>query len=141
MGNRDAEFRKARERAASEGRIQRAIADGNPQVFPRDRFGVPIQIGTNVLFRPSFDFVYEVKDVRPVLDPNIPPGHVQVVLVSATTLTLPAGQPLMSMVCIGNAAPPPEEKPAEETTSAQGDGDHGPAEPAVPSGLILTDVQ
>lgn len=132
--SRDAEFRKARERAHADASVGRAIVEGNPAVFPKDRFGVPIAPNTNVLFRPSYDFVYQVTDVAPVIDPRVPPGQVRLTLQSVTTITVPAGMPLMNMLVIGVAE---ESKPSGESDEAS-----KPApEPEPPAGprLILTD--
>lgn len=132
-----AKFRKARERAAADGQVARMLGDGNPMAFPHDRFQKPMRPGSMILFRPTFDFVYEVVSVDPVIDPTVPAGHIRMTLLSQTTLTVPVGQAIMSAVLLESPKP-----------SAQGDGDPGEAEPpAEPEptpepGLVqLTDVQ
>lgn len=131
--SRENEFRKQRERAHADATIGRAIVEGNPSVFPKDRFGIPVAPGTNVLFRPSYDFVYRVLEATPVIDPRVPPGQVRLTLQSVTTITVPAGMPLMNMLVIGVAG---EETKPEETNAPAPEPE--PEPPAGPR-LILTD--
>jgi hypothetical protein len=115
--SREAEFKKQRERAHADASIGRAIVEGNPAVFPKDRFGAPVAPGANVLFRPSYDFVYQVVEATPVIDPRVPPGQVRLTLQSTTSITVPAGMPLMNMLVIGVAgesSSPDEQKPEPE---------------------------
>lgn len=138
MSSREELFRQRRERARLEARVGQAIQSGDPRVFPSDRFGAPVTPGSHILFRPTYDFVYEVLDVKPVLDPNAPPGMINLVLASETTITIPAGTPLMNMVRLLAG---PEASTSEPVPSAQGDGDPGHEEepPAGPR-LVLTDT-
>lgn len=136
MGSREQEFHKRRQRAMAEAATQRAIQAGDTRVFPVDRFGAPVTPGSKIIYRPEFDFVYDVLEIRPVLDPKAPPGWISVTMVTETTLTIPAGMVQMNMVRIGTTesaddsklsdAPPPPDPPAEPPP--------GPR-------LVLTDVQ
>lgn len=136
--SKETEFRKARERAHADAAVGRAIVEGNPSVFPKDRFGVPIAPRTNVLFRPSYDFVYEVVDVAPVIDPRVPPGQVRLTLQSTTSITVPAGMPLMNMVVIGVANQAEPAAAPSDDADLEPPADPPPAEDTRPR-LILTD--
>lgn len=135
MGSREQEFHKRRQRAMAEAHIQKAIQAGDPRVFPMDRFGAPCIPGAKILYRPDFDFVYEVLEVAPVLDPGAPPGMIKVTMVAETTIVLRAGQLAMNMVRIGVAAP------EESVPSDAPDAEATPAEPPSGPRLVLTDVQ
>ena len=123
MASREEMFRRNRERARIEGAIGQAIQSGDPRVFPKDRFGAAIVPGSQILFRPAFDFVYTVLDVTPVLDPEVPPGHVNVKLLSETTLTLPTGHPLMQAIriAVAGVAEPSEGAPEQPEAPAEDD--------------------
>ena len=108
MGSREQEFRQRRQRAMAEAATQRAIQAGDARVFPVDRFGAPVTPGSKIIYRPEFDFVYDVLEIRPVLDPKAPPGWISVTMVTETTLRIPAGMVQMNMVRIGTTAPAEE---------------------------------
>jgi len=82
-----------------------AVHIGPINTFPRDRFGVPIRPGQHVLYRPEIDVVYQVLDVKPILDPRMPTGSVQLVLTVTMPLVLGTQQPIGRLIAIGT---PPE---------------------------------
>ena len=105
-----------------------AVAAGDARTLPRDRFGVAVQVGTKVLYRPNVDMIFDVVDVRPVLDTRVGAGVVTIVLQTTAPITCRVGQPLVSMIVVGVAGqqdgatapadPPPADPPAD--TPAEG---------------------
>ncbi len=79
---------------------------GPLNAFPKDRFGNVIQKGMRVIYHPPHDLVYEVLDVKPVLDPRAPQGMCQMVLSVTFPLVAPSNQPIMELLAI-SAGPAP----------------------------------
>lgn len=72
----------------------------------RDRFGTPVQRGAAVIFKPEVDLVFQVLDTRPVLDPRLPAGLVDVTIqVAPFTLRMPANQPYPRFVALNGGHP------------------------------------
>jgi len=91
-----------------------------------DRFGIAITPGAYVLYRPTFDLIFEVVDVAPILDMSRPAGYLKLSLACETTIEFVAGQRGMSIVKCGErskvegeaAIQPPGSQPASEATAA-----------------------
>jgi hypothetical protein len=79
---------------------------GPINAFPKDRFGATIHPGCHVLYRPDVDVVYQVTEVKPILDPRAPQGAISVVLVGQVRLTLKAGTPWDRLIALNAGAPP-----------------------------------
>ena len=71
-GRRTLRQAERRQREAQEASRQflRALAAG--QASAVDRFGEPIEVGCKLLYKASFDIVFQVVGVSPVLDRNLP---------------------------------------------------------------------
>lgn len=102
---------QARDRFALQqeaARIRRQfVADvtaGHVQVI--DRIAQPITIGALVIYRPPHDFVYEVADIKPVLDPRAQPGLVELTLRCQVPVTFMANVPIMGMIRVGTQQAP-----------------------------------
>lgn len=137
------ERRKHEQQAQARQAFAQALSAGDPHALPRDRFGVAIRPGMKVLYRPNVDMIFDVVDVRPVLDPRLPPGVVTIVLQAAAPVSVRIGQPVINMIVIATDAPkdgaeadpaPPvgEPAPPEEPVA--------PEEPSAPSALHLVAV-
>ena len=96
---------QATQQAQARQSFAAALAAGDAHAVPRDRFGVAIKAGMKVLYRPNVDMIFDVVDVRPVLDPRMPPGIATIVLQAAAPVTARVGQPLVSMIVIATDAP------------------------------------
>lgn len=117
---------KAREmqRLIESRRFQEAVQMG--QVGAVDRLGVAILPGQRAIYAPPHDLMFDVKDVKPVLDPKFPPGTVLITLASVCTVMVMANQPQMNMISVaGERVSRPE--PADED------------EPPTPPRLVLAD--
>lgn len=139
VADRNELFRRQRERHQQDGQLARALQQGDPRATPRDRFGVPIRPGQHLLFRPTYDFVYEVLAAEPVLDPSAPPGMVRLRVRTESSLVIPAGSPLMNMIVLGTVNPeaPVEESAREPEKEVPADF---PAEAPGPK-LVVTDAE
>ena len=118
-----------RRRAQMEGSFAKLVATGEAQAMPFDRFGVPIRVGDEILFRPPFDFVFKVEAIQPILDPRAPVGLITMVLVSAGPIHVQAGQPLMNAVIVATAETQETQQAAEQALP-----DPDPTEPPVDDG-------
>jgi hypothetical protein len=114
------------------------------QLAARDRFGKPIDKDTLVLYRPENDVIYQVTDVRPIMDPRLPPG-VKVTLKATVNLMMPVNVATPNIVTIGTVVPssgqPDDATPPEPGPEAPPDENFeiGQAEGARLLGLELTD--
>lgn len=105
MGHPSA-FRRAQEarlRQAAEGQFAKQVAAGAPSAMPIDRFGVPIRVGDEILFRPPFDWVFHVVAIQPIMDPRAPVGMVTMVLQASAPVHVQGGQPLMNATIVMSA--------------------------------------
>lgn len=66
-----------------------------------DRFGIQLRPGDYLLYRPTFDLIFEVVDIAPVLDQSRPAGYLKLKLACETTIEFVAGQRAMSIVKCG----------------------------------------
>lgn len=94
------QFQLAQQRAA----FARALSSGQVKIL--DRFANPIEKGSLVMWRTPFDLVWEVKDVVPVLDPNMPVGIVRYILECAVPVDLNPQVPQMAMTVCGRQNAP-----------------------------------
>ncbi len=104
---------------------RRQLLGGIPsaQAEPRDRFGVPIRVGDLVIHRPEPDPIFEVVDVKPVMNPQMPPGMVIVTLAIQMPVYLSTLQPTGNVMVWGNV------KDAAEPVAAAPSNIESPAEP------------
>jgi hypothetical protein len=110
--------------AAFAGAQQFAAGVRSGEVPALDRFGQPLVVGSFVLYHPSVDLMFQVTEVKPVLDPRAPTGLVTVTLAVEIPITLKAGLAQMALVRLGMAQPvavPDVERPSpEEEPAASG---------------------
>ena len=66
-----------------------------------DRFGIKLMPGHYVIYRPTFDLIFEVVDVVPILDATRPPGYLTLKLSCTTSIEFVAGQRGMSLIKCG----------------------------------------
>lgn len=79
-----------------------------------DRMGVPIQEGDLVMFNPPHQPLGRIVEIKPVVDPQQPPGLAQAVIQFIIPLTARAGIPMQNIVVVGRPEPEGEQKDAEE---------------------------
>lgn len=110
-------------------RFARAVASGVPQAMPMDRFGNAIQPGQHALYDPEVSLVFRIADLKPILDPKMPPGMVAMRLTADFTISVPFGQPLARLIAIGGQpVQPPTDQPADDPPM-----DREAAEAAIPA--------
>lgn len=112
----------------------RALSAG--QAGAPDRFGKMIQPGNQVLYRTPFDLIFTVVSVTPVLDPNSPPGLLDVTLSVTFPLRVPANRVNPNAVIVQEGTPP--QANAEVQPDAPPVGDDPPADDP-PAGPRLVD--
>ena len=95
---------------------EQAIREANQQLakFARDlsagktgmldRFGAKVEKDDFVLYRPQHDLIFEVKDVRPNMNPMLPVGTVILVLECQTDVQFIASQRAMTVIKCGTKA-------------------------------------
>lgn len=120
---RFAQTQREREAARIMQEFARAVSSGSAGAI--DRFGQRIEIGSRVLFKPPFDYIYDVVDVAPVLAPGAPAGLVRLRMTLTADVTVPVNQQQMGMCVVG-------EVEAQKTADAQ-EPAAPPQEPASPS--------
>jgi len=111
------ELRKARKQFAN------AIAAG--QVHVLDRFNNGLKPGQKVLYRPPFDLIFDVVDVAPVFDLNMPPGAMTVTLTVTLPIKVMANQTQGGMIVLAEMPDAPAQTTDSEATGpakVQGDG-------------------
>jgi hypothetical protein len=109
-----------------------------PPSIAIDRLGKMIEPGHLVMFNSPEDLIFEVADVRPVLNPGIPGGQqaIQILLRAEFPVMFLAAQPNRGMVIIG-------ETQAKIAARAANNGVGAVAPevaPEAPSGIVLTDA-
>lgn len=96
-----------------------------------DRFNRKIEVGQKLLVSTPVDLVFDVVGIAPVLDPQAPPGLINVQVTVTVPITVQANRPAQNVIIIGEAAPQ-----ATAADSTQKADDHV----AVPRPtLVLTD--
>ena len=115
--------RKLTANIAEVRRMAQVLSGAGAREHPKDRFGSPMTKGSHVLFRPAVDVIYQIVDLKPILDPRAPVGTIQALLVAQIPVMFQAGQVHNEMVSLGDLMP--------QTVEAT----DGPAEqaPGVPS--------
>ena len=63
-----------------------------------DRFGRPLYLGDLVTCTAPDLLNWEVRDIRPLIDPAAPPGLVEVQLMTSLRMQLPVGQPIVQII-------------------------------------------
>lgn len=91
------------ELARARRQFQQMVALG--QIGARDRFGNMIETGDQMMVRLPFDLVYQVVAVNPVLDPNQPPGLMDLVCTVTFPLRIRVGEPYMLGHVVAKAPP------------------------------------
>lgn len=141
---REEDIKKAQiaQRQEQKRMFAQAVAAGS--VSALDRFGTQLRPGAKVLYRPPNDMVFVVEDIKAPVDPRIPPGWVEVILVCRAPIQMPVGQYTGNLIAIASGMearaetpdPPAGSDPAPEP-SAETDP---PVEPATGPKLVLTDA-
>lgn len=94
---------QAHDRTAVVARHQRrqfrAMAEGG-QVGAVDRFGMPIQVGDLVVVELGMTPTFQVVDIVPNLQPNVPPGTITVVVTTTIPMMTQANQALRGLVVV-----------------------------------------
>ena len=98
------------------------------QAAPVDRFNRKIEVGQKILLSTPVDLVFDVVGIAPVLDPQAPPGLINVQVTVTIPITCQANRPAQNVVIIGETQPSAD--PTKEPT------DH--VEVSRPT-LVLTD--
>lgn len=89
--------------AAGLNRKRMADAIGTGQVNAVDRFTQPIEVGKLCVYQPNPDIMlWEVTEVRPVLDPGAPPGMVRVTCATSITMVAYVSQPIRNLLIVGD---------------------------------------
>lgn len=118
---------------------QRAQAKVQSGVIPpRDRFGNAIQPGDLVVYHPPVDLVFQVKDVKPVMDPRAPQGLVNVVLVVEVPVGVNVSQVTGNFIRVGRIQEQVEAGESVSESSAEEPTSETP--PDVPPAIALTDA-
>lgn len=123
MNNAEKEFQQA----AARRQFAQAVAQGRTGAI--DRFGQRIQVGDQLMLRLDVDHVYSVTDVRPVLDPKLPPGLIDVLCTITFPLRLEAGLPYAKCNVVARRLE--GELPGPEGQNGSGPEDPKPAADAV----------
>ena len=100
------------------------------QAAPVDRFNRKIEVGQKILLSTPVDLVFDVVGIAPVLDPQAPPGLINVQVTVTVPITCQANRPAQNVVIIGEGQPQAAADPVKERT------DH--VEVSRPT-LVLTD--
>ena len=104
MADRVAKDRQQAERELNQQiqKFARLMNEGKTGMI--DRFGVKIEPGHYVLYRPMHDLIFEVVDVVPSLNPQHMVGTVILKLACATDVQFVAGQRAMTLLKCGQRA-------------------------------------
>lgn len=125
----------------------RSIKGGLPPMPPRmpmvvlDRFGKGVEAGHLVLFHNNEDLVFEVTDVRPILNPAMQANGVQamqITLAAQFPVHYSAGQANRDIAIVGES-----QRRLAERAASNGHGDIAPSttkEDQASSGIVLTDA-
>lgn len=97
-----------------------------------DRLGKMIEQGHLVLYHSSDDLIYEVVDLRPVLNPAMP-NAMQITLQTSFNVQIMSAVPSRAFIIVG-------ESQARQAARAAGNGALGAVAPDPPSALVLTDA-
>jgi len=117
-------------------KFARQLSEGKTGLL--DRFGIKLMPGHYVIYRPTFDLIFEVVDVVPILDASRPPGYLTLKLSCTTSIEFVAGQRGMSLIKCGEKSiegdtaviqPPGSQPPASESAHLADDNttDQAPA--------------
>lgn len=68
-----------------------------------DRLGQHVKPGNQIIFQSGIDTIYEVIDVRPILDPRQPQGLAKVSVAVTFDIPVPVNQPFPPLLVIGQA--------------------------------------
>lgn len=119
MNNATRQERRLTAEVAQAHQMLSALTGANLLQAPRDRFGTALVVGQHVLFHPAVDVIYQIAELKPILDPRAPTGSIQCVLVASVPMGLMAGQVHQLLVALGDLTPPqvestePTDPPAE----------------------------
>jgi len=76
-----------------------AVASGQAKVL--DRFSVPIEAGSLVVWKCPQDWVWAVTDVKPMLDPRQAPGLVEITFTATVPAVCRVNSPIVEMIHVG----------------------------------------
>ncbi len=117
--------RRAEEARRASKQFLQALSAG--QVSPLDRFQNPIRMGDKVLYKTPYDLIFTVQAITPVLNPNVPPGLMDVILTVTVPLRVAANQPNPNAVIVQQQ----EQTQASGPVSLPTSDPEGDAEPSV----------
>lgn len=122
--------RRNKEMAAARQQFAQAVQAGQAAVF--DDVGHRLAPGQLVIFNPPVNvWRWLIKDVVPVLDPNVQPGAMRVLLTLDVPLNVLSGQRFSNMLVVGEQEvaaepqPQPEAEAVEEPIADVCDNRHG----------------
>jgi hypothetical protein len=75
------------------------IATGNP----RDGLGRELQVGDAVFLKTGQEPIFRVSDIHPAVNPNLPPGMLQIDMICYVPMLAPAGKPTPDIVRVATA--------------------------------------
>lgn len=96
------DFRRNEEIAKMRREFAAAVSKGDVKVL--DRFANPLEPGSLVVWKTPEDFVWLVKDVKPVLDPRTQPGLVEMTLTVTVPVLFRVNDPIVPMIRVGKQA-------------------------------------
>ncbi len=110
-----------------------------------DAFGRPLEIQDDVLYQPPSALIYKIMAAAPILDPQAPPGLLQLTLVCTVPVNVMSGQPTPNLMLVGRygQALAPVAKPSAPVSpeTAQGNGHAEEPQGEVAKKLVLTDSE
>lgn len=118
-------------KAAQEDMLRR-IQSGEIPVL--DRMQRPVLKGHLILWEPQYLPVWEVEDVKPILDPRMGPGQVQLTLTCRFPMPVPAGVPLPAYTIVGALPETPAGVAAGAT--AESSDEAPPEDGSTPQGVV-----
>jgi len=99
------EFERRQQLTKAQEQFARAAQTGQAAVF--DSVGCRIESGQLVVFNPPPNvWRWLVAEVRPMLQPNVPPGMMQVTLQVVVPMQIPAGQKIGNLLVVGEQEQP-----------------------------------
>lgn len=109
---------QVRQKQMQEASRQFLQALSSGQANPLDRFQNIIQRGQKLLYKAPVDVLFDVVSITPVLDPNVPPGYLDVQLTVTFPVRVLANQQNQRMIVMQTSPAKEEEKPSDTATGA-----------------------
>jgi len=98
------QFKQQQAMCQAQQQFRQALAAGTVTLI--DRIGQPVKEGDLVIYHPPWDFVYEIAEIKPILDPRVAPGNVEVTLTCRAPVHFTVGPPIMTMIRVGHQHEP-----------------------------------